>query len=57
LKKKIDEKEKILKQLAAGLNESKESLEALLSMKGADLLKEWGIFKIKKDLTEGSQNV
>lgn len=55
MKKKIDEKEKILKQLTAGLNESKESLEALLSMKGADLLKEWGIFKIKKDLNaEGS---
>lgn len=46
LKKKIEEKEKILKQLSTGLNESKLSLENILSKKGTELMKEWGIFKI-----------
>lgn len=47
LKKKIEEKEKILKQLSQGLDESKLHLENILSKKGTELMKEWGIFKIR----------
>lgn len=47
LKHKIDQKDKIYRQLQAGLHDSKEHLEALFTKKGADLLKEWGIFKTK----------